>query len=133
MVHHLPEDEVYQDIARIPGEYRVDRRGEAIERGIVCRLYCEDTGKEAFVVLYGSRRDGAHIGIDNRTRTRLGVKPDTSYEFDLSRGDFCSEVRWALDSGDITHRFSSKIALVSLGLGLLGAVLGVVALVVSRR
>ena len=131
LVHHLSEDEVYRDIARIPEEYRKDIRGQRIDRGNVYQLLCKDTGKKAFIVLYGSSRGGAHIGIDNRTRRKLGIRADNSYDFELIQSGFLGGVRWALESGDIVHRFSSKIALVSLILGLVGIALGILSLCIS--
>ncbi len=131
LVHHLAEDEVYQDIARVPRPYRIDPDGQEIERGIICRLLCKDTENKAFIILYGSRRDGADIGIDNRTRRILGIEPDQSYEFELQRAGFWGRVGWALQSGDVTHRFSSWIALISLFLGFLGLVLGALSVYLS--
>jgi hypothetical protein len=133
LVHHLSEHEVYRDIARIPEEYRKDVHGQRVDRGNVCELLCKETGNKAFVVLYGSRREGAHIGVDNRTRRKLDIKPDHSYEFELISSGFWGEVRWALESGDVVHRFSSRIALVSLILGLAGIALGILSVYLSLR
>ncbi len=132
MVQHLLEDEVYHDIARIPEEYRKDPQGQRISRGEVCQLRCKETGRKVFIVLYGGSK-GTEIRIDNRTRRNLEVKVDHDYEFELIPSGFWGEVRWALESGDVVHRFSSKVALVSLFLGLVGVALGVVALFVSRH
>lgn len=130
-VHHVPADEVYHDIARIPEEYRKDPEGERIERGVVCQLFCKDTAKKTFIVLYGSTRDGADISIDNRTRKNLDVRVDRSYDFELTRAGFFGEVFWALESGDVVHRFSSRLALLSFFLGVIGLALGIISIIES--
>jgi hypothetical protein len=133
LVHHLSEDEVYRDIARIPEEYRKAPNGQRVDRGNVCELFCRDTCKKAFIVLYGSRHEGADIGIDNRTRKKLDVYADHRYDFELRASGFWGEISWALGSGDVVHRFSSRIALLSLILGLTGVALGILALFLSRH
>jgi len=131
-VQHLPTDEVYHDIARIPEEHRKDPHGQRISRGEVCQLRCKETGKRVFIVLYGGSKN-AEIQIDNRTRRNLGVTVEHDYDFELIPSGFWGEVRWALGSGDVVYRFSSKVALVSLFLGLVGVALGVLALFLSRH
>jgi len=133
LVSKLSSNEIYRDLVRIPEEYRLDRRSRPVEEGRVCSLFCADTGNEVFVVVRGSNRSEPIIGLDERTRNKLGVQSGKNYEFELKRSDFCGEVRWALESSDVRYSFASRVALVSLCMGLLSIVLAVVALVIARR
>lgn len=131
-VHHLSEDEVYQDIARIPPDYRKNPEGRTIDRGAICRLFCRESDKTVYIILHGTTLNGADIAIDNRTRRILDVKPGHQYDFELEDVGWFGEIRWALQSADLNHRFSSRIALVSLFLGALSVCLGLFALYVSK-
>ena len=123
------DSETYLDIARVPREHRKNRQGQLIDRGVVCRVYCGDTGKEWFVILHGApAKKGATIRIDDHVRKRLGVTSHQTYEFDLREADVCGEIWWALHATDIRFRFPATISLVSLGLG---AGLGLLGLLIS--
>jgi hypothetical protein len=116
-VHQLPQEEIYLDFVRIPEKYRLDRHGRRIEEGSVCALLCG--GEEVFVIARGCSREEASISLDGRTRDRLKVEAGKAYEFEISRTDFCGQVRWALEASDIRYSFSARIALVSAALGVL--------------
>lgn len=125
-VHSAMDSDTYLDYARVPREYRKDRHGQPIERGAVCRVYCAETGREAFVILHGlDPGEGQTIRIDEHVRQKLNVKNHHAYDFDLREADFCGEVWWALHATDMRFRFPAKISLVSLALGLLGLVIAV--------
>lgn len=125
-VRSASESETYLDIARIPREHRRDRYGQPIERGEICRVFCEDTGREWFVVLHGAPAErGATIRIDDHVRERLDVKCHRTYEFDLQQADFCGQVRWAIHATDIRFRFPAIISLVSLALGIALGLIGI--------
>jgi hypothetical protein len=134
-VHHLAEDDGWQDIARVPQEYRKSPNGRRLDRGYVYELSCTDTGKKAFIVLHGIHKGDSPTGIrmDGHTRKKLDVKAGESYEFELLPTNRLGEIRWALSSGDAVHRLSSKLTLVSLALGLIGLVLGVIAICLSHH
>lgn len=128
-VRSASDSETYLDIARIPREYRKNRHGQLIDRGEICQVVCQDTGKEWFVVLHGAPKEmGATIRIDDHVREHLGVKSHQTYEFELRKADGCGQIRWALRATDIRFRFPATISLVSLALGL---GLGLVGILIS--
>jgi hypothetical protein len=128
-VHSSFDDENYLDIARIPSEFRTTRQGRPIESGSVCRVYCEETGREVFVIARGlSGEKGPRIRIDYHVRQRLGVKNHQTYDFDLKEADFCGEVLWALHATDTQYSFAAKVSLLSLALGIVGILIAVIPL-----
>ena len=80
-VHSALEDENYLDIVRIPRDFRTTRQGEPIESGSVCRIYCADTGKEAYVVARGLAGEEPRIRIDCHIRQKLGVSHRQTYDY----------------------------------------------------
>jgi hypothetical protein len=126
-VRSAPDRESYLDIARIHHEYRKTRQGQPIESGSVFRVYCTETGKEAFLIARGlSSSEEPRIHIDYQVRQKLGVTNHQIYDFDLRKGDFCSEVWWALHATDTQYSFAAKISLISLALGLIGLAIALV-------
>ena len=114
-VRKLSEREAYSDIARVPYEHRVDMQKRRLERGKVCRLICNDTKGEAFVILRGTY--STKISIDGTIRRRLRVEPDKEYEFELKRAGVLGWTCWSVRSSDAQYSFAAKISLVSLALG----------------
>ncbi len=131
-VHKLSINEVYRDFARIPEEYRLNRRSQLIEEGVICSLMCQDTGREVFLIARGSKRSGAYIGLDERTRNRLKNEAGKSYDFDIRETDLCGKVRWALEASDVNFSFPATLALISVGLGLLSLFLAIASIVTNR-
>ena len=87
------ERERYEDIARIHYSYRKTSQGEAIESGKVFRVYCIDTGKEAFLIARGLKSgEEPRILIDYQVRQRLGVVKGQTYDFEFKKADLCGEV-----------------------------------------
>ena len=121
-------DDNYLDIARIPREHRKTRHGQPIDSGSVCRIYCIDTGKEAYVIARGLAGHAPRIRIDHHVRQRLGVSNHTTYDFDLKPADFCGQVWWALHATDTQYSFAAKVSLISLALGIVGIAIAVIPL-----
>jgi hypothetical protein len=128
-VRSASDSETYLDIARIPREYRKNRRGQLIDRGEICEVFCEDTGKRWFVVMHGApAKMGATIRIDDHVRKKLGVQSRQAYEFNLRQADGCGQIWWALHATDIRFRFPAIISIISVALGVL---LGLVGILIS--
>lgn len=128
-VHQLPRDETYLDIARIPEGYRLDRSNQPIEEGVVCSLQCN--GAEVFVIARGSTRTDASIMLDARTRNLLNVTSQETYDFQMSKADFFGQVRWAKRASDIRYSFPVQIAILSLVLGVIGLVVGIISVLMA--
>jgi hypothetical protein len=119
-------DDNHLDTARIPVKYRKTRQGILIDSGSVCRIYCIETGKEAYVIARGLAGDAPRIRIDHHVRQKLGVTNHQTYDFDLKQADFCGEVWWALHATDTQYSFAAKVSLISLALGIVGIVIAII-------
>jgi hypothetical protein len=75
--------------------------------------------------LRGFSLPGALVLLDERIRHRLKIKAGETYDFELSKTDYCGQVSWALEASDIRHSFAARLALVSVVLGLVGLLIAV--------
>ncbi len=130
-VHQLPREEVYLDIVRMAERYRLDAYGVPIDEGSVCCLRCG--GQEILVVARGSTSTEKHIFLDERSRTKLGVELDHTYDFEVNTVGFGGKVRWALQASDVRYSFPAFISVVSVALGVLSVLLGALSLVLAFR
>jgi len=126
-VHQLAQEEVYLDIVRIAEQYRLRADGSSIEEGSVCSLRC--SGREILVVARGSAVTERHIFLDERSRNKLGVDLARTYEFEMTTLGFLGKLRWALQASDVRYSFPALVSVVSLSLGLLSVLLGILSLV----
>jgi hypothetical protein len=130
-VHQLPRDEVYLDIARVAEKYRVDPSGKLVEEGSVCLL--QHAGRKIFVVVRGSTSTEKYVFLDERSRTKLGVELNHTYDFELNKVGFVGKVRWAHQASDVRSSFPTHISFVSVALGILSVMLGFLSLMFARR
>jgi len=131
-VKQAAEADVYRDIARIPEPHRKDRRGQTIAEGSVCKL--SSSGKSVYVLLRGKgETEEAAIWMDERTRNKLGVSTGQEVDFDLSTVGWKGQFLWAWSASDPAYRITARLALISVILGCLGFILGVVSLFLSGR
>jgi hypothetical protein len=125
-VHEALKEDVYRDFARIPEIHRIDRSGKPIVEGEVRRITFGS--KTALVIMRGwsdTREPG--IRIDERTRNLLGVS--VGQNIDVSFNSVCFGVlRWALHATDIAYRIMAQLAILSVVLGLVGVLLGLLGL-----
>ena len=90
----LAKDDVYKDIVRIPETYRTDGKGRAIEESTVCWIVCgiEGVAVRCVAVLRGFITDSSQeIHMDERTRNRLGVNVNESYDFKFAAAGLCGQ------------------------------------------
>lgn len=117
-VRRLPDDDTYKDIVRIAEVHRVDKDGETIEESTVC--WIGGSPHSALAVLRGYQdSDRAEIHMDDRTRSRLGVRLDEVHEFDFRRAGLWGQLRWAWNASETGYRVASRLAVVGLILGVL--------------
>jgi hypothetical protein len=120
---------IYRDIVRIREEFRIDAKGRAISEGKVCKLTVESTGRSTLVILRGRHgQQEARVWMDERTRDTLGVAVGDKVVIRLAPQRIFGAWRWAMRSSDITYRIAAQLALLSVGLGVLGLALGVLSI-----
>lgn len=126
-VRSADREDVYRDIARIPESHRVDTRGRTIPEGSVCVLR---VGSHRAYALVRGLGDSAksEIRMDERLRNLLEVNVGNEIEVEVKTVGICGQIRWAWTASDPGYRVAARLSVLSVVLGLLGAVLGVIAL-----
>lgn len=128
-VAQADREDVYRDIARVQERYRKDVNGVTLSEGEVCKITVEETGRSTLVILRGRHgRDEKALWIDERTREKLKVSVGDETSFRLEADLWFGAWRWAKGSSDVAYRICSQLALLSVALGVLGLILGVVSL-----
>jgi len=114
--------DVFGDMARL----HLDHRPFA-KAGRVVVLVCNS--KKTRVVARGAlANDRGSIALDSATRVRLGVNLNQSVAFEISKAGFIDEVMWAWDASDAMPRVAARLGAVSVCLGFVGLVLGIISL-----
>jgi hypothetical protein len=117
-------EDVYKDMVRIHGDNRRDNQGRPVPEGKVCQLTCRTQSAYAIVRGAGDSENKTEIAIDERQRELLGVQPGETCEFRIRKCGPWGEFRWAWRASDPAYRVAARLAVLSVGLGLLGLVLG---------
>ena len=126
------EEEVYRDIARVPEIHRKDSEGRTITEGSVCKL--STAGKSTYALLRGKGDvTEAAIWLDERTRNHLGIAIGDEREFEFQPVGMRGQTRWAWNASDPSYRVSARLAVLSLVLGALGLILGLLSIWLSVR
>jgi hypothetical protein len=121
------QQDVYRDIVRIPEQFRQASDGKTLPEGEVCKITAHGNGKTAFVILRGKQDSNEQvIWLDERTRNRLGVSPGDEISLEMKTVGLCGQWRWAWSSSDPAYRASARLALLSVVLGAVGVLLGLV-------
>ena len=123
-IRKVHEIDVYRDIHRIPEEHRKDTAGATILEGEVCKVTAGN--RSAFVILRGKQGNtDAAAWMDERTKNRLGLSAGAETDLNLEVAGLWGQGRWAWSSSDPACRVSARLGLLSVGLGFVGLVLGV--------
>jgi hypothetical protein len=130
-VRPIAAEDVYKDIIRIPEKYRTDKKGKPIEESTAC--WIEGVPIRSIAVLRGLKTPNGEeapeeIHMDERTRSRLGVQVDETYDFTFVPAGLRGQLVWAWSASETGHRVSTRIALIGLILGVIRLILGIVAL-----
>lgn len=92
---------------------------------------CDDESKFISAVVIGLRGSKEkNIRLDFDDRDALGVSPGSLVRLKVRKLPFFSKVRWYLSARDPAIQLPAAIAMISLCLGLLGAILGLTSLLV---
>jgi hypothetical protein len=118
-VHQLDREEVYRDFARIPEQFRI-----GIEEGHLFRFsHCQ---RSAVLAVRGIQDETRPIlKIDDVTRRKLGVDRDQTYEFEVERLNYLSQLIAPWNASDPFNRQTMRLAVIGLFLGSIGLVLGI--------
>ena len=127
-------DEIFADMVRIPADFRKLPNGNKIKNGSVVRI--EHGDKHAFVIGRGLPGRDSHsvIYMDEFTRRKLGVRTGSQIESTNIRAATRREqLVWYRKASNPAVRVAAEVAVVSLGLGALSVLLGVVAIAIAIR
>ena len=124
-VHRLESEAKYKDIVRVSQTEFKSETGEPIlHKNNVYRLTANK--RSVLVALRGSHRNG--IAMDMVTRKRLGLEEGRSYHFEFGRAGWVGQFIWTWEATDPAYRIASRLGLISLVLGVVGVLLGILSL-----
>jgi hypothetical protein len=128
-VHELDDEFVYRDVIQVNIAHRVDKRQRVIKEGQVCLVHAN--GRKCLAILRGYQLSGApNIYMDEYTRhEKLGVKKNESYDFEFKRVGYIRQLLWAWNATEMGYQVSSRLAILGFVAGIVGLVLGIIALV----
>jgi len=127
-VYPLWREDVFKDIARIPQQDR-----GSITEGSVCAISVNGRTKQLVVRGLGEELNGG-IMLDEITRKALGnLQEGLSYDFMIKQTGIWGHTKWACTVSDRGARISAWIGVISIALGVLGAVLGGVGLWIAMH
>lgn len=125
------KEDIYRDIVRVPEQYRRDKKGAIIPEGSVCKLTV--AGRTVYVIVRGNIETiEPTIRMDERLRNLLMVDNHDVVEVQIARTRLWGQFLWAWNASDPAYRVAAKMALLSVALGLIGLVTGVISLVGRR-
>jgi hypothetical protein len=119
--------DVFQDMVRVHHSYR-----PKIAAGRICCVQANGEKIRATARNTTANETGV-IYLDNVMRKKLRVKDGESAEFTISKGSVWDEFVWAWTASDPVSRIGSRLAVLSVCLGLLGFALGVISIWLSVR
>jgi len=114
--------DVFSDIARLDFDHRPFARAGHI---VVIKV----GSRRARVVARGIIGNQKHcISLDSATRERLGVKSGQKVKFEICKANFFDEAIWAWTATDAMPRIAARLSAISVALGLIGLLLGIISL-----
>ncbi|MGA3136687.1 MAG: hypothetical protein ABSC88_11905 [Terracidiphilus sp.] len=122
-VHQPEKEDVYHDRARIPEEFR-----GGIREGRICEISV--AGKSALLEVRGIIDEKEQIiRLDEVTRNRLNVDAGKTCDFTLREAWWLGQFLWAWSASDSAARMAARLGLLGLILGLLALGIGVIPLI----
>jgi hypothetical protein len=130
-VHELPAEDCWRDMARIPRKYRKTESGQHVARNTICKVTVG--GKTKLLALRGCRDKEPKILLDSSTRLELGLEVEQSYEVSIHKVHWFGYWKWAWGAADPGYRLTAQISLISLALGVIGLILGLLPLLLPHH
>lgn len=126
------EADVYRDIIRIPEIHRKDEKGNTIPEGKVCKVTVRS--KSTFALIRGDYDETKRqVRIDERLRNKLNINLDDTVIMKIKTVCLWGSFRWACDASDPAYRVMAFMAILSIGLGAIGVMLGVISFSTTIR
>ncbi len=118
---------MYRDIVRVPEKHRIDVFGRVVPDGSVCSLLIREG---TYYVLVRGLGDSAEevICMDERLRNVLGLSVGERIDVQFRSTGWWGQFRWAWSASDPAYRVAARLSLLSVLLGALGLVLGLISL-----
>lgn len=127
-VREADAKDVFRDIARINELFRRDAAGGRIPAGTVCEITVR--ANRCYLIVRGApSAEEPTIYLDERLRDALCVKAGDYADVSLKAAGWWGQFRWAWGASDPAYRVAARMALLSVGLGFLGLILGILSLV----
>ncbi len=126
-VEEASRDDVFTDMVRIPKRHR-----GGIENGTVVRI--EHDGNRVFAIARGleGRNEDPVVVMDEFVRRRLGVKARSKIDSDsIRKASRWEKLTWYLEATNPAVHVPAQVAVISLGLGALSVLLGVVGVIIA--
>lgn len=117
-VRQVDWEDVFHDMVRVHYAHRPFAKAGAV-------ILVEHGGKKARLVARGAPKNSkSDIWLDLRSREQLGLKSNAQASFTFRKASLCDEFRWVWSATNAMPRIAARLALISVGLGLLGVLLG---------
>jgi hypothetical protein len=114
-------DDVYKDVARISQADRGQLRTGRVH------FFKTASGKGRYLILRGvAVGSRGFVLVDSETRRKLGLETNEPTHLRIREACFFEELFWGCGATDPTLRASSRVAAISLGLGLISVLLGAI-------
>jgi len=130
-VYELPTEDCWRDMARIPKHYRKAEGGDRVARNTICEVTI--AGKTKLLALRGCRDKDPKILLDSSTRIELSVEVGQTYDVTIHRVRWFGYWKWAWGAADPAYRLTTQISLISLALGVIGLILGLLPLMLAHH
>lgn len=121
----IQSEDAWRDIVRINRAHRRDVHGKHIPRGSICRIFLGDKSK--WVIAHGREAVDPVIQMDQNARLALGANLHSSYEFKLERIGWLRSLWFPWMASDPIYRLPAQLSVVSLVVGIILGVLGILA------
>lgn len=122
-VHGADEDDVYEDIVRIPEKDRGELKTGAIHRFSTAK-------GAAYFILRGSKPDNAgKILMDKASRDKLSLNPSEECDFDIREAGFWGEFCWVWRATNPVYKVAGRLGVLSFFLGIVAVIFGFIALI----
>lgn len=119
----LRTTDVFQDMVRVHQTHRRD-----VPAGRICRV-TRGSNSVLLVARGAPHSQPKSFAVDLRTRNRLGIASyGQQVEVYFERATWLDEIIWGWRASEPISRIATRLGVISLGLGILGAVLGAISL-----
>jgi len=120
-------EDVYRDIVRIPEQFRLDTQQALVPEGSVCKI--RTPKGTCYAIVRGSSGSSQRaIQMDERLRNVLRVRVGEDVDLQVDKVGIWGQFLWAWSASDPAYRVVARLGLLSVVLGFLGLVLGLLSL-----